>query len=211
MASRGDVSFSRDLLNKRVVDCEGRPVGAVLDLAAGMHSAVPGAPTVQRLVIRPHRPRRSGPMPGTGGWLVLSWDDVEALESRHIRLRHARADLAPSALEAGQILLRKHIMDQQVVDCRGLKLQRVNDIAMGFSDGALCLRGMDTGLRGFLTRLAYGWGLLGLLGPLHDRLHQRLIRWDFVDRLEPARGHIRLRLSRDQVRSAVRHAPQSVA
>ena len=209
MASRGDVSFSRDLLNKRVVDCEGRPVGAVLDLAAAMHSAVPGAPTVQRLVIRPHRPRRSGPMPGAGGWLVLSWDDLETLEPRHIRLRHARADLAPSALEAGEILLRKHIMDQQVVDCRGLKLQRVNDIAMGFSDGALCLRGMDTGIRGFLTRLDDRWSLLRLLRPLTNRLHPRLISWDFVERVEPARGHIRLRLSRDEVRLAIRRAPAS--
>lgn len=211
MASRGDMSFYRDLLHKPVVDCEGRPVGAVLDVAAGLHRAVPGAPTVQRLVIRPHRPhrpRRSGPMPGAGETLILSWDDVEALESRHIRLRQARADLAPSALEAGQILLRKHIMDQQVVDCRGLKLQRVNDIAMGFSNGALCLWGMDTGMRGFLTRLDHRWGVLRLLRPLTNRLHPRLISWDFVERVEPARGHIRLRLSRDEVRLAAHRAPE---
>jgi len=209
MASRDDVSFSRDLLNKRVVDCEGRTIGAILDLAAGPPGALPGAPTVQRLVIRPHRPRRSGPVPRAGEWLVLSWDDVEALESGHIRLRQARAHLAPSALEAGQILLRKHIMDQQIVDCRGLKLQRVNDIAMGFSNGTLCLRGMDTGLRGFLTRLDDRWSLLRLLRPLRNRLHPRLISWDFVERVEPARGHIRLRLSRDEVRLAVRQAPVS--
>ncbi len=203
MASRGDVSFYRDLLHKQVVDCEGRLVGAVLDLAAGSTHATAGAPTVRRLVIRPHRPRRSGPRPSAGESLVLSWDDVQALESHHIRLRQPRADLAPSALEAGQILLRKHIMDQQVVDCRGLKLQRVNDIAMGFSNGALCLRGMDTGMRGFLTRLDHGWGFLRLLRPLTDRLHPRLISWEFVERVEPARGHIRLRLSRDEVRLAV--------
>jgi hypothetical protein len=100
-------------------------------------------------------------------------------------------------------------MDQQIVDCRGFKLQRVNDIAMGFSDGTLQLWGMDTGMRGFLTRLAYHWGLLRLLRPLHDRLHQRLIRWDFVERVEPVRGTIRLRLSRDEVRSAIRQAPAS--
>jgi hypothetical protein len=110
-------------------------------------------------------------------------------------------------LEAGQILLRKHVMDQQVVDCSGLKLQRVNDIAMDFADGALHLWGMDTGMRGFLTRLGSRWGLFGLLRPLHERLHQHLIHWDFVERIEPTRGHIRLRLSRDEVRSAIRRAP----
>jgi hypothetical protein len=209
MASLDDVSFSRDLLHKRVVDCEGRLVGAVLDAAAAPHATAPGTPTIQRLVIRPHRPQRSGPMPGAGESLVLSWDAVEALESRHIRLRQARADLAPSVLEAGQILLRKHIMDQQLVDCRGLKLQRVNDIAMGFSGGALRLWGMDTGMRGFLTRLVHRWGILRLLRPITNRLHPRLISWDLVERVEPARGHIRLRLSREEVRVAVHRGHRS--
>lgn len=208
MASRGDISFYRDLLYKRVVDCEGRPVGAIMDLAARLPDATPGAPAIQRLVIRPDRARRTG-FSGPGGWLVLPWDLVEALEPRCIRLRQSSAQLAPSSLMAGLILLRKHIMDQQVVDCRGFKLQRVNDIAMGFSDGTLHLWGMDTGMRGLLTRLGLRWGLLGLLRPLHERLQQHLIHWDFVERVEPARGHIRLRLSRDEVRSAVRRAPAS--
>jgi magnesium transporter len=205
MASRGDVSFYRDLLYKRVVDCEGRPVGAVLDLAAGMANAAPGAPAVQRLVIRLRRPHRTSAHSGDS--LVLPWEVVDALERRHVRLRQPSANLAPSPLESGQILLRRHIMDQQIVDCRGVKLDRVNDIAMGFSDGTLHLWGMDTGMRGILIRLASRWGLLGLLRPLHNCLHQRVIRWDFVDRVEPARGHIRLRLSRDEVRSAIRQAP----
>jgi sporulation protein YlmC with PRC-barrel domain len=208
MASRGDVSFYRDLLYKRVVDCEGRPVGAILDLAAGRPDATPGAPAVQRLVIRPHRFRRNVSARRRDS-LVLPWDVVDSLERRYVRLRQPRTDLAPSPLEAGQILLRKHIMDQQIVDCRGFKLDRVNDIAMGFSDGTLQLWGMDTGMRGFLTRLAYRWGLLGVLRPLHDRLHQRVIRWELVERVEPVRGYIRLRLSRDEVRSAVGRAPAS--
>jgi hypothetical protein len=77
---------------------------------------------------------------------------------------------------------------------------------MDFAGGALHLWGMDTGMRGLLT----GWAPLGpfrSLRPLHERLHQHLIHWDFVERIEPARGHIRLRLSRDEVRSAIRRAP----
>ncbi|MBI2454938.1 MAG: hypothetical protein HYV46_02235 [candidate division NC10 bacterium] len=209
MASRSDVSFYRDLLHKQVVDCDGHPVGAILDLAVALPHATPGVPAIQRLVIRPHRVRRSTPAPGPGEALVLPWELVEALEPRCIRLRQARTALTPSSLEAGQILIRKHIMDQQVVDCRGVKLQRVNDIAMGFSDGTLHLWGMDTGMRGFLTRLDDPWGLLRLLRPLTGRLHQRLISWDLVERVEPARGHIRLRLSRDEIRSAIRQAPAS--
>lgn len=211
MASRGEVSFYRDLLYKEVVDCHGHRIGAVLDLAAGPCESLPGSPAVQRLVIRPHRITGVEPAPAPKTPLILPWEMVEALEPRHIRLCRTRAELTPSPLEAGQILLRRQIMDQQVVDCRGLKLQRVNDIAMGFSDGGLYLWGMDTGISGFLRRLGDRWGFFDLLRPFRRRLRQHVIRWDFVDRLEPARGHIRLRLSRDEVRSAVRHTPESVA
>ena len=208
MATRGDVSFYRDLLNKPVVDCDGRPIGAILDLAVGLPGETLTAATVQRLVIRPRRPFRTNSA-GARQSLVLSWEAVEGLEPRQVRLRLASTELAPVALENGQILLRKHIMDQQVVDCRGIKLQRVNDITMDFSGSALLLWGMDTGIRGFLTRLDHGWSFLGLLRPLYRRLQQRVISWDLVERVEPVRGHIRLRLSREEVRSTLHQASAS--
>ncbi|MFI5341574.1 MAG: hypothetical protein ACHQ7N_17265 [Candidatus Methylomirabilales bacterium] len=211
MASRGEVSFYRDLLHKEVVDHHGHRIGAILDLAAGPCENLQGKPAVQHLLIRQHRFTGTEPPVNSKTPLVLPWELVEALEPRHIRLSLARAELIPSSLEAGQILLRRQIMDQQVVDCRGLKLQRVNDIAMGLSDGALYLWGMDTGISGFFRRLGDRWGFFEVFRPFHRRLQQQVIRWDFVDRLEPSRGHIRLRISRDEVRSAVRHTPDSAA
>jgi len=209
MGSRREVSFSRDLLHKPVVDCDGRLVGAVLDVAAGPSDPSTQAPTVQRLVIRPHRRRRAERGPGAGPSLILAWEAVEALEPGQVRLRQPRADLSPSPLEDGQVLLNKHIMDQQLVDCRGRKVQRVNDIAMGLSDGRLQLCGMDTGIRGFLTRLDDRWGLLALLRPITKRLDPRLISWSLVERVEPARGHIRLRLPSEAIRLATRQSPQA--
>ncbi len=209
MGSRTEVSFYRDLLHKPVVDCDGRLVGAVLDVAAGPSDPSSQAPTIQRLVIRPHRRHRAERGQGAGPALILGWEAVEALEPRRVRLRHACADLSPLPLEDGQVLLNKHIMDQQLVDCRGRKVQRVNDIAMGLSDGRLQLCGMDTGIRGFLTRLDDRWGLLALLRPITKRLDPHLISWNFVERVEPARGHIRLRLPSEAIRVATRQSPQA--
>ena len=208
MASRGDVSFYKDLLHKPVVDRDGRLVGALLDLAAGSPPSAPDGPAVHCLVIRPSRARHTARQDRLGDLLVLPWEEVERLESRSIRLRRPSTDLAPSSLEAGVILLRKHVMDQQVIDRRGFKVQRVNDIAMDLSDGSLHLWGVDTGLRGFLTRLGHRWGLLFLLRPVYRRMPGHIIRWDLVDRLEPARGNIRLRLSLDEVRTAARRPPE---
>ncbi len=204
MASRGDVSFYKDLLHKPVVDRDGCPVGALLDLAARPTSSCPEGPVVHHLLVRRGRGRHAAGQGRFGDLLVLPWDAVETLEMRSIRLRRTSAELTPSPMESGEILLRKHIMDQQVVDRLGFKVQRVNDIAMDFSDGSLRLWGVDTGLRGFLTRLGHRWGLLFLLRPVNRRMPGRVIRWNLVDRLEPARGHIRLRLSMQEVRRAVR-------
>jgi len=201
MASRCDVSFYKDLLHKPVVDCDGQPVGALLDLSAGPINHTQSQPCVKNLVIRPRRSQRKTLTHRVGKPLVIPWELVASLEPRLIRLRQSTQDLDPAVLEANQVLLREQIMDQQIVDCRGLKLQRVNDITMALSDGTLSLWGMDTGIRGILIRLGFHWGLLSLFRPLFGRLHHRVIEWEWVDRLEPARGWIRLRVSRDEVRS----------
>jgi len=75
---------------------------------------------------------------GAGKPLVIPWELMASLEPRFIRLRQSCQGLHAAALEANEVLLREQIMDQQIVDCRGLKLQRVNDIAMALSDGTLC-------------------------------------------------------------------------
>jgi sporulation protein YlmC with PRC-barrel domain len=207
MASRRDVSFYKDLLHKPVVDCDGRPVGALLDVSAGPLDPTSSRPCVRNLVVRPRRSRQDPAARRVAKPLVLSWDLVSSLEPCVIRLRQPGGSLGPSALDADEVLLRGHLMDRQIVDCRGLKLQRVNDLAMAMFDGTLCLWGMDTGVRGFLTRLGYRWGLLVLLRPLYDRLRLRVIRWECVDRVEAARGWIRLRVSRDEVRAIVHRTP----
>jgi len=207
MASRCDVSFYKDLLHKPVVDRDGHPVGALQDLSAEPFDHRHGQPCVKNLVIQPRRLHRHGPSNATSKPIVLPWLQVASLEPQVIRLRQATHDLGGTALATDEVLLRKHIMDQQIVDCRGLKLQRVNDIAMALSDGMLCLWGMDTGVRGLLTRLGFRWGLLSLFRPLFGRLHHSVIEWGCVDRIEPARGWIRLRVSRDEVRSNGHKAP----
>ena len=55
MASRYDVSFYTDLLHKPVVDCDGHPVGALLDLSAG-----PIHPTLAHPCLEPPVERERG-------------------------------------------------------------------------------------------------------------------------------------------------------
>lgn len=192
MASRSQLSFYRDLLHKPVVDRDGRRIGAVTDLAAGPAPA----PAVERLLVRRGRN-------GSADLLVLPWDAVAAVEPRCVRLHESQATLNRAPLPGDAVLLRRHVMDQQIVDARGAKLERVNDLRMAISEHGLLLDSMDTGFRGLLTRLGYRWGLLPLVRPLYRRVRPHEIAWNLVARVEPTRGHIRLRLTRDGL-SAVR-------
>lgn len=197
MANRCDISFYRDLLRKPVVDRDGRRVGILLDLSAAPAGGDPASTAVRHLLVRPARGR--GGIPRQGDPLILPWEAVSAMESRRIRLAQLSADLAPAPLETGALLLSKHVMDQQVLDVHGVKLRRVNDVSLGWADGQLHLAGMETGLRGLLTRLGDRWGLAGLPRPLSRWMGARLIAWATVARVDPARGQIRLRLTRDEV------------
>jgi len=199
MALWGEVSFYRDLLHRPVADSEGRVMGALMDLAAGPVRSPSGYAAVLSLVLRPRRAvRRSG----LQAPLVLPWDLVDSIGSRCIQLRRPCTELVSAPMVPGALLVRRHILDQQIVDCRGAKLLRVNDVTLDWADGSLHLQGMDTGARGLLTRIGHRWGLLRLLRPLHQRLRQRLIGWDLVDRVEPSRGTIRLRLPREAIQAA---------
>lgn len=197
MANRCDISFYRDLLRKPVVDRDGRRVGTLLDLSAAPAAGDQVSAPVRHILVRPARGRKAPTLPGDP--LILPWGAVSAMESRRIRLTQPSDDLAPAPLETGALLLSKHVLDQQVLDVHGVKLRRVNDVSLGWADGQLHLAGMETGLRGLLTRLGDRWGLVGLPRPLSRWMGTRLIAWATVARVDPARGQIRLRLTRDEV------------
>lgn len=201
MAPWGDMSFYRDLLHKPVVDSDGRAVGALLDLAAGSRGALPNHAAILSLVLGPKRAIR---LHGLQAPLILPWELVDSVGPGPIQLCLPCAALTSAPIATGAILVRRHILDQQIVDCRGAKLRRVNDVTMEWMDGGLHVLGMDTGARGFVTRVGHRWGLLHVLRPLYDRLRQRLIGWDLVERVEPSRGTIRLRLPREAVQAAGR-------
>src|SRR5260370_24339962 len=80
-------------------------------------------------------------------------------------------------------------MDQQIIDTKGRKVVRVNDVDLAEqrSNGNVELRltQVDVGLPGALRRLLQGVVSPGVLRKLQSRLPQRTIRWEFVNLIEP--------------------------
>jgi CBS domain-containing protein len=100
---------------------------------------------------------------------------------------------APYSPSDGVLLLKRDLLDQQIIDVHGRKVVRVNDVEIDStpvnSHVVLNVVAVDVGTRGAIRRLAKGLVPSFTLRTLLDRIPPRVIPWQFVDLLEtdPAR------------------------
>jgi Mg/Co/Ni transporter MgtE len=85
--------------------------------------------------------------------------------------------------------VRKYLLDQQIIDTKGRKVVRVNDIDMAEqpANGTVELRvtDVDVGLTGAARRLLQGLASPGFIRHVQRQLPARVIRWEFVNLIEP--------------------------
>src|SRR5262249_3306997 len=99
--------------------------------------------------------------------------------------RHAPSD--------GVLLLKRDLLDQQIIDVHGRKVVRVNDVELEStpvnSHVMLDVRAVDVGARGAIRRLVKGVIPSFTLRALLEKIPPRVIPWQMVDLLEtdPAR------------------------
>jgi magnesium transporter len=93
----------------------------------------------------------------------------------------------------GLLLLKRDLLDQQIIDIHGRKVVRVNDVELESTpvDSHLLINivAVDVGARGAVRRLSKGIVPSFTLRALLERIPPRVIPWQFVDLLEtdPAR------------------------
>jgi magnesium transporter len=93
----------------------------------------------------------------------------------------------------GVLLLKRDLLDQQIIDVHGRKVVRVNDVELDTTsvDGHLALHvvAVDVGARGGIRRLAKGLVPSFTLRTLLEKIPPRVIPWQYVDLIEvdPAR------------------------
>ena len=98
-----------------------------------------------------------------------------------------------------EILVKRDILDKQIVDVDGAKVVRVNDLKLGSYKDLLCIVTVDIGLSGLLRRLGYekaGKKLVALLGK---DVPSREISWEYVQPLEKNLSQLALTMAHDQL------------
>ncbi|HWP83891.1 MAG TPA: CBS domain-containing protein [Terriglobia bacterium] len=182
------IVYLSEFLGTAVVDSTGKKIGTVAEVAAqpGTHP-----PRVSRILLRNGK--------GAAGRAV-AWREIESIERDRLRLRVPEAALAAAPADESLLLLRKDLLDQQIIDVNGRKVVRVNDLLLEKRTGPegleMLLSAVDIGVRGAVRRLLHGAVPQAWLRQIEKSVRENTIPWEFVDLIESdPRRQVKLHIS----------------
>ena len=174
------------VLGRPVINSKGEELGVLRDLIM-----IPGDvfPEVSHIVIKARR-----------GIQSLPWNEVALFTHVVISIVGTKpAALASFVPREGEILVKRDLLDKQIVDVDGAKVVRVNDIKLGNLNQKLCIFSVDIGFRGLLRRLGYEkFGERFALAIRRDIPHTE-ISWEYVQPLEANSSKLALNIARNQM------------
>lgn len=92
--------------------------------------------------------------------MTLAWEAVKAIDWRHYRINVedlTAGEPASSESLTKEVLLRRDVMDAQILDLRNRHATRANDLWLEEKDNQLLLKAADTSARAVLRRLSRGF------------------------------------------------------
>jgi magnesium transporter len=165
-----------DYLGQDVFDAADARVGVLVDLAARLGGP---APPVTGLVVRASRREH----------FALPWDEVADFERSSVVLRRGAQELDRRAQPAeDELLLKRDLVDTQIVDVAGRRLVRAGDVDLERRDGELLLVGVDVGGGSLLRRLG--------MRRLARRFPSRSLLWSELYAASPSAHTVQLRVDR---------------
>ncbi len=181
--------FLSEILGRPVrVEGESAPFGRLVDIGAAHPSHYPVAVTLE---VRVRRGRTE----------TVPWPAVTEFSPREIVVRK---DRGPAS--APEFLLRRDVLDDQVVDVRGAKVVRVNDVHLVHAQGSLILGHVEVGMLGILRRLGLERPVRALLRWLLDyEFTERFVTWRHVQVVAAGEISRGLRLSSGLAALAEKH------
>jgi len=174
------------VIGRSVINSKGDELGTLRDLIM-----VPGEvfPEVSHIVFKSRK-----------GLKTLPWNEVALFT--HVVISTTSANppgLAAYTPQEGEILVKRDLLDKQIVDVDGAKVVRVNDIKLGNINSKLCIFSVDIGFRGLLRRLNYERLGEKIAGILRKDIPHAEISWEYVQPLEANSSRLALNIARDQM------------
>ena len=136
--------------------------------------------------------------------LVAKHNQVASVSAGKMELNVSERALELYRPNEALLAVQKDLLDQQIIDTRGRKVVRVNDVDLTpfRTNGNVELRltQVDVGIPGAVRRLLQGVVPYALVRKLQSKLPQSAIRWEFVNLVEPdPLRRVKLRISHEKL------------
>ena len=181
--------YLSQLLERKVVDASGRAVGKLHDI-----SMVPEERSLLSRHLVVSRFRR-----GRRELYAVPWEWVGSLEPA-ITLNREREDVYRCPPEPEGLLVQRSLLDRQIVDIQGRKVERVNDVRLSEFDSRLRLTGVDVSPRALLRRLGLEKPAALAARLVGRELPEKTIPWEFVAPLDLPTRDLQLRIAQSQLK-----------
>ncbi|MGV8171180.1 MAG: magnesium transporter MgtE N-terminal domain-containing protein [Candidatus Woesearchaeota archaeon] len=165
--SRKIIYFS-SLQNRKIFDADGKYIGKLKDLIISGGERFPEVSHIM-FILKSKR-------------VLIPWAHVFEW-GNDIKLNLILSQLPTREMHEDDVLLGENILDMQVVDVNGLKVIRVNDIALTYIKGKLAVVSIDVGTRSIFRRL----GLEKFLEVLQIHIKDHPVPWNSI---EPLTGSV---------------------
>ena len=167
--------YFSEIHQKKVVTEDGIAIGHLEDFIF----LATDNPLVTKIVVRGSEAQK----------LIISTDYIIRINS-YITIEK---EYMTSYLEENELYLVKNLLDKQIIDIKGNKIVRVNDVAIQDKE-RLAIAGVDIGLYGLARRLKIGGdAVVKLLRFFNMKLTSEFLSWADIQPLELIRGKVRLR------------------
>ena len=175
--------YLSQMLGEPVYDVNGEKIGRVNDLGIATGEVFP---RVTALAVE-----GPGKTPFMISWrkYVGSFDDSE------VRLKVVDTDIRFSYLQPDEVLIRRDLLNKQIVDTRGMRVVRVNDLKLSdTSSSQLRLLGAEVGARGILRSLSPHLERIvsRCARALGKPIPERIIAWNYMDLLDRDLSSVKL-------------------
>ena len=178
--------YLSQLLGNPVYDSDGERIGRVSDLGIATGEVFP---RVTALAVE--GPGRTP--------LMISWRKyVDAFDEDEVSLKVVATDIRFSYLQPDEVLIVRDLLNKQIVDTRGMRVVRVNDLKLSDTSSAqLRLLGAEVGSRGLLRSIspALETVVCRAARALGHPIQERIIAWNYMDLLERDLSNVKLSVS----------------
>ena len=136
--------------------------------------------------------------------LVAKYDQIASVSAGRVDLSVGERALELYQPNEALLAVQKDLLDQQIIDTRGRKVVRVNDLDLAEQkingNVELRLTQVDVGIPGAVRRLLQGVVPSKVVRKLQRKLPQSAIRWEFVNLIEPdPLRRVKLRITHEKL------------